>query len=235
MDHDWVSISNLSLLKVNVKGLLAFFDEKVHGSEHHATPIVAVAGEDLGLGLLIHHMESIGHTVDSLCYKCSQRKVSGPRLDAWIKVRDSSGDVLYQVEVKNSSTHAIGGKDWKLPVNVTEQELADYKIRRWDNEWNKHGFSYNGLKKVLIKMIPPVHTQLPIRPLACIWLAVHPSGKTEPLFDVKIDEPQRDFDRAWVFSMSSYLRSLNSEWIEIRMNRAVQRFKWIRELFSVCE
>jgi hypothetical protein len=99
-------------LRLDVRAVLQFFDEAPNESLGHATAIVAVAGEELGLALLVHYLRSIGRPTALVSDKCTPGTRSGSRLDGWVR----AGDTLYQVEVKNWSAHAIGGR--RLPIDA---------------------------------------------------------------------------------------------------------------------
>jgi hypothetical protein len=229
---------NDGVLQVNVRGLLEFFDEKVDGSQKHATAIVSVCGEDLGCGLLKHYFEARDASVEVRPEPCTRGKQKGPRLDRWIRVTGTSElgamDVLLQVEVKNWSAHAIGGR--KLRLDAPPEEVADYKRERWAKEWSDKGISTPALRKVIERMRPPDKlAYLPVEPLACMWTALHPTGDVEPLFSVSLPQAKRTesdrFDRVWFFSMSSYLRSLTDERIPVHMPDATKRIGWLDQLF----
>ena len=234
---------NDGVLQVNVRGLLEFFDEKVDGSQKHATAIVSVCGEDLGCGLLKHYFEARDASVkvDVRPEPCTTGKQKGPRLDRWVRVTGASElgapDVLFQVEVKNWSAHAIGGRE--LRRDPTAEEIADYKKERWTREWgdkewgDAEGIKTPSLMKVVERMAPPPGlAHLHVETMACMWTALHPTGAAECLFSVPLPEMQRrDFARVWFFSMSSYLRSLTDERIRIYMPDATKRMGWLDQLF----
>lgn len=183
-------------MHVNVSTTLQFFDEKPLSSRGHATSIVAVAGEDLGAALLSRYLREQGALVEVLPDPCTQRTQKGYRLDRWIRCRQDNATIYYQVEIKNWSAHAVGGT--VLAVDASPEEVSAYKTERWDKVWDGATFR-DGMKKVLVPMKPlkPEHT---VEPIACYWFAMHPEGKSEPLFDVEIDDAH--FSRVRVFSMS---------------------------------
>ena len=47
-----------------------------------------------------------------------------------------------------------------------------------------------------------------VRPLVCVWDALHPNGSSEALFEVEVADAA--FSQVWFFSMSNYLRSLDA-------------------------
>ena len=139
-------------------------------------------------------------------------------------------DVLFQVEVKNWSAHAIGGK--RLCRGASSQEIAEYKRQRWRHEWcDSTGFRAKTLQKLLKRMQRPLN--LPVGPLACMWTALHPEGKSESFFSREIPVALRGeegFKRVWFFSMSAYLRSLACEDVVIEMPDTAKRLQWLSKL-----
>lgn len=216
-----------SVIRVDVGVLLAFFDEEAKGSVGHASAIVAVAGEDLGAALLVHYFRSQGTPAEVLPYRCTQGTKKGSRLDRWVLARPPAGAVLYQVEVKNWSAHAIGGR--KLALDVSPSELREYKIERWKREWNGTTFRAESLRKVLTPMRSP-RPGLPTEPLACFWTALHPEGAESPFFSVPLAHHDH-FQRVSVFSMSSYLRGLSEVSISLTMPEVAIRRNWLARMF----
>ena len=227
-----------SVLQINVRRLREFFDEKVKGSEKHATAIASVCGEDLGCGLLKHYFEAHGASVEVRPEPVVPGGKKGPRLDRWMRVRSAAelgaSDVLLQVEVKMWSAHAIGGES--LPLRAMSEQVAEYKVRSWQKEWDEtRGIKKESLSKVPQPMRPPADlADIPVRlPLACMWTALHPDGGPACLFSVPLPEEQANhFSHVWFFSMSSYLRSLTEERIALVMPDATRRIRWLRELFG---
>ena len=86
------------VIKVSPSELLRFFDEKPPESGGHATAIVAVAGEELGVALLLEYLRSIGRQATALLGPVTPGTTKGARLDRWVKVSDQP-PLLYQVEI----------------------------------------------------------------------------------------------------------------------------------------
>ena len=84
--------------------------------------------------------------------------------------------LLYQVEVKNWSAHAIGGK--RLSRDASPDQLAAHANHDWPNLWNGQGFTSPSMQKVLTPMKPP-RPGCRVEPLIAFWGVVHP---TEPFF-----------------------------------------------------
>jgi len=120
-------------IAVSRQKLLEFFDEVPITSRKHATSIVSVAGEELGLALLIDYLGTQGTQARIVGDRCTPGTKSGSRLDAWVE----AGNVLYQVEVKNWSAHAVGGK--VLRIDASPEETARYRMEMWSGKWNGRG------------------------------------------------------------------------------------------------
>ena len=218
-------------MEIDIAEVLRFFDEAPSDSRRQATAIVAVAGEDLGVGLLAHCWKHRGATVDALPGPCAQGKKKGSILDRWVRVTSDNKTTYYQVEIKNWSAHAIGGR--RLKVDGSLEEVAAHKRERWSKEWDGATFRKPMVRKVLTPMKPRAE-DWKVRPLACYWDAMHPDGKGEPLFSVPVSDPEAAFPRVWVFSMSAYLRELRASgashvWLE--MPETVTRMRWLNCLF----
>ena len=178
--------STLSMVTVHVEGLLSFFDEKPGGSEGHATGIVGVVGEDLNTACFVRYMESSGHSAEVLKRTDSDRplpvttgKQKGPRLDRWIQVDWRHGRrTVFQAEIKNWSSHALGGK--VLPVSATQEEVTYYRQTRWERQWDqrRRALKHPETKKVLVRMKYPdcVEPRI-VRPLLIFWEAIGPRNQ----------------------------------------------------------
>lgn len=215
-------------MQVVVKELLKFFDVKTKENSGHATALVAVFGEELGAGLFCHYKENVeGRHTEIVSAKCTTGKKKGRRLDRWIREERENESVLYQVEIKNWSAHAIGGRNLRLDAD--RAETAEYKRRAWSDEWRDGAFRKRSAGKVLVPMSPPEDYEgLKVEPLVCYWMAMHPGGKDAPFF--RVTPATGTFDAVWVFSMSAYLRTLTCGCIEIPMPDTEKRLSWINTM-----
>ncbi len=77
-----MSVGTGSEVVVARRRLLEFFDEAPTPSLKHATAVVSVAGEELGIGLLLHYLESQGHEAEFVndIVTTGQRKAPGSML-----------------------------------------------------------------------------------------------------------------------------------------------------------
>ena len=238
---------------INRKELLTFFDEKPEWSRKQVSAIIGVVGEDLNTACFLHYLASKGAEPTVLDDSVTTGRQKGPRLDRWIDVKWRDGSrTVFQTEIKNWSAHAISGKT--LSTCASPEEVSRYKAARWEHRWDterhtlkrvSHGTA-TATAKVLVKMKAPCGVDEEIvRPLLIFWEALGPRDKPdEHLFRIK--KPTRDFpfDRPaswadasyhdselWVFSVSSYLRGLDVDTIELHMPIAAQRLSILSQLF----
>lgn len=231
-----------SLVKVNVPDLLRFFDEKPKWAEGHATAVVGVAGEDLNAACFCHYLESREHRGEVLLDDSGKPLAVGPgtkkgsRLDRWIKVRWKEGtETLFQTEIKNWSAHSLSGET--LSLSACDEEVRAYKQSRWEKRWDRdeQGLRVRQTAKVLSPMRPPKGSKgKDIQPLLIYWEALGPSDNADDhLFSVDVAENAGKFPKLWVFSVSSYLRSLGQDTLELELPDASQRLDVLNRLFAV--
>ncbi len=246
------STSSAPLVTVQVKNLLRFFDEKPDWSLKRATSVVGIAGEDLNAASFQHYVESKGGSACVLRERDSTRPTpvttgnkKGYWLDRWIRVKwpdelrmkwpDESGFV-FQTEIKNWSSNAIQGR--RLCVSATAEQLREYKVARWKQHWDEDRRCLRGTNtaKVLFWMQEPkehsVHKS-EVRPLLIFWEALAPAEEVDQhLFRVNVaSDAPGDFKELWVFSVSSYLRSVRESTLDLEMPEAVSRLGILGRLF----
>ena len=104
---------------------------------------------------------------------------------------------------------------------------------RWENEWDSRAqlLRHPNTGKVLSRMKPPAGVDEEcIRPLLIFWEALGPSDRAdEHLFNVEVDG---HFPELWVFSVSSYLRSIQDDTLELDMPDAAHRLRSLNCLFQ---
>src|SRR5689334_7997677 len=108
------------MIQIDIVRTLKFYDEAIPSSQHHATAINAMAGEDMGAGLFLHYLKQKNIAAEILPYPCTQGTTSGVRLDRWILATKNGKKIYYQTEIKNWSAHAFGGK--RLMINAQQKE-----------------------------------------------------------------------------------------------------------------
>ena len=237
------SVSNE--IVVDIQETLSFFDEVPKWAEKQATSIVAVIGEDLAAGCFRKHLESEGATVcvryikDGDCIypeSVTTGRRRGPRLDRWIVVdRPDGGRTVFQTEIKNSSAQAFGGET--IALNAPPEDFRDYTTRMWQNAWDPDTQSLRdpGAAKVLKRMrIPNDLSEECVKPLLICWIPITPENEPDSfLFQIATRPgPDCDFSELWVFSISSYLRSLGQAKIALKMPVAAARLRILDRLLS---
>ena len=246
------------MLRLDVKKVIAFFDEIPDWSERHATAVVSVLGEDLAAAALQHCLEANGASqVNVRTEPVTTGRVKGPRLDRWIEADLPDGqEYLFQTEIKSWSAHAIGGK--KLPIDASVDKMADEKRRNWASLWDEEArtLKRKDVAKVLVRMKPPSNTEgRKVLPLLIFWHPIGISAKSQGkqrvkgghLFSVANPSanfppsvysswPEKcDFPDLWVFSVTSYLRSVKQNKIELRMPQAAGRLRALAELVQLAD
>lgn len=216
-----------SVIKLNLHALLEFFDEGVISSQGHATAINAVLGEEIAIGLMADYFTSNGRKVE-VKYPCTQGTQKGVRLDCWIRVDNE----IYQVEIKNWSSHSVGGRVFPKKEDAVEQ----YLIERWRNQWleEKKIPRDKAARKVLVPMKLPNEWEhhKDFKTMLCFWDPMHPEGRSEPLFSV----PTADgcpFQQLFVFSLSIYVRNLLRDRVsekEVSMPNVTARMAWLNKI-----
>ena len=204
---------NGSVIQLPIRSLLGFYDEAPKSIRGHVSAVTGVIGENLGIGLLLDFFRRNNLSAEVLEDRVTQKTKSGKRLDKWVKVKSGKKIVHYQVEIKNWSAYAIGGR--RLAVNATTAQVRAHKIERWTKEWDGNTFIKEQVRKVLTPMASPIDAVF-VEPLVCYWDNMHPKGKDDAWFSIPV--PSGKFPRVWVFSMSAHLRNLmnsGDEMIEI--------------------
>jgi len=211
-------------VRVDCRELLRFYDDPQPGERGMtATAVNAVAGEELGLALLLHYFANSGVAAVHLAGPCTTGKVRGPRLDAWVQ----TPEVLYQVEVKNWSSHSFAGT--RFPLAASEDIACAHRKAIWAEYWNGSTFVDAPAAKVLVPMKPPVENAR-VEPLIAFWVALHPKGSASPFFSIPLEG--KSFDRVSVFSMSTYLRSLDSGSLDLELPQTHMRLDVLGRIFG---
>ena len=205
-------------MKLNIKILLEFFDNKNSSKKGDANALISVFGEEMNAALYKHFRKN---QVDILSESVLPGTNKGNRLDRWIVDRENN--VLFQCEIKNWSAAAIGGKS--LITDADDEKIKEVAKYYWNREL-KERFSEkaeqpNGVSKVLLKMKAPEKFQgLVISPLLIYWMTVSAfEGILDPFSEisVKVLENLPDnvsFTRLSIFSVSLYLRHLYKKGIK---------------------
>lgn len=210
---------------INVRAVLSFFDEDRTVSKH-SNAIKTMTGEEFMFALLIEYFSRSNFEAELVTHICTTGKSKGPRLDGWVKVKKAGTNdahTFYQVEVKSWSAHGVGSGSRFVGPSSTTDDLAAYKREVWATYWSNGRFIEDGLNKVLTPMKCPDPIAV-VKPLACLWSPVHPTGDATPFFFVR-PEPRASFPEVFVFSASSFLRGIeaNEPTLKLRLPQLAAR------------
>lgn len=216
-------MNDSDILSVDRAALLSFYDDPGDDERGmNATAVNAVAGEEFGLALLMKYLLGTGVEATVLPGPCTTGKRRGSRLDAWVH----TPEVLYQVEVKNWSAHSFGGTHF--PLDAAESFGRAHRMRLWDEYWDGLTFRDESAAKVLKRMKPPIPHHR-IEPLIAFWVSLHPQGEAIPFFEQPLENMR--FDRVHIFSMSTYLRSLSSDTLDLPLPKTRERLAVLDRIF----
>jgi len=216
-------------MKLNVKELLDFFDNKKDDIRHDISSVIGVVGEDLGAALFKRYYEkTFGEKVIISPSPVVSGTMKGPRLDRWIYVKHSKNNfTAYQTEIKNWSAYAIGARR----VGADPKTMPAIGLLNWkDRSARLRHRDKNNENKVFYPMKKP--TDLPnkatIEPLIIYWFVL---SNLNSLF--KVDMHIKGFKKLNVFSMSNYLRSIKNKEITLDMPSAEKRIKLLSRYFPI--
>lgn len=218
---------------LNLRELLNFYDYRVSSSVGHASAINAVMGEELAVALLNHYFSSFDYKVVLLDQPCTQGTNVGHRLDKWIAITSSEEKIIYQVEIKNWSSHSLNSE--VVRQDGDESYMRDLRLRRWRFQFNEAERvpSQVATQKVLTKMrVPTEFTKYSHKALLCFWEPLHSSGDNSAFFEVSVNS--ENFKKLSVFSMSNYVSLLlkNNDFLEVELAETDQRIDWLNKLYS---
>src|SRR3989344_1921486 len=105
----WNNIVKNKFMKVNIKELVDFFDNKKDSHKGDANAVMSVIGEDLNAYSYKHYIDTERkRKVEVLEDSVVQGYRGGKLLDRWIL--DKKRNTLFQCEIKSWAATAIGGK-----------------------------------------------------------------------------------------------------------------------------
>src|SRR3989344_9018263 len=202
-------------MKVNIKELLDFFDDKKDSEKGDANALMAILGEDLNVSAYRHFRDNkIDILIDSVLPVIKKDK-KGKRLDRWIL--DKKADTLFQCEIKNWAATAIGGKS--LKANAGKAEIKKVAKDHWKHQLStnlskkppKKQKHPNGVSKVLLTMRKPSqYKNLEVEPLLIYWMPISlDKNGLNPLSEIPIthlrSRLETRFSKLCIFSVSLYL------------------------------
>ena len=228
-----------------LKPLLNLFDDppREDGIGKCIGTINTHLGAGLGLALLANKIGKSFTLIYAPCKEDHDRGGRGKSLDTWAQATLDGQDRLLQIEIKNWSVTAPGVL--RLPVNTeqTPQQIQAHRKKQWEyyfhnfNDGKTHIPAANSINKLLRRMVLPPHftgeDRKQITPLLILWPTMHPEGKSEALFPVKLPDPKiceervqnfGGFTQFWFFSMSAHIRTLHQQNISaINVDEAILR------------
>ena len=226
-------------MKLNIKELLDFFDDKKDSQKGDANALIAILGEDLNASV---YKDFRKNKVEILEESISQGSKKEKRLDRWIL--DNENKKLYQCEIKNWAATAIGGKQLKSNANEEYiKKIVEYHWKRaLNSDFSKKSEYPNGVNKVLLKMKSPKEYNhiLKIEPLLIYWMPISSDKKgLNPLsvLSIKNLPIKTEFSKLHIFSVSLYLRQLykkgkGKKFIDLDMPHLEHRIKILNKFRS---
>jgi hypothetical protein len=203
-------------MKINIEEAIKFFDDTPDGGGL-ASSIVGLIGEDLNAWAFKHFMESENKAeVKILTDIVTTGSKKGKRLDRWIYVKEKSKETLYQCEIKNWSSTAIGGRRLKLDADlINKQQVAQYY---WNHQLTTELMDNNFpgiVTKVLLDnmIVPDRYNKVEVNPLVIYWMPISNTDQLNPYFKVPVStinnsKIRTKFKDLNIFSVSLYLRGL---------------------------
>ena len=219
-------------MNLHLEPLLQLFDNppKEDDAGKVIGPLNLILGEGIGLALLKNAIGNSFELIDEACKEEHDRGGNGKRLDAWATSKLGGQSHLLQIEIKNWSATAPGVKTLAPETPQHSQEIREYREKCWNNYfWDYNDYTAflpagDNINKVLRRMVLPSgyleKDRKTVRPLLMLWAAMHPEGKKEALFKVKLPSTRTcnqevdnfgGFKELWFFSMSSHIRNLHHQ------------------------
>ncbi|MFZ4798540.1 MAG: hypothetical protein ACOYMA_13670 [Bacteroidia bacterium] len=201
------------MITIEIKNIIKFYDEQDRNVSGQVSSITGLIGEDLGAGLIQHYFKALHRNCIIYNDSPTEGTKKGKWLDRWIKVKNTneSNYTYYQTEIKNWSSHSIGGK--KIALSASLLELNAYAKARFDEQWNYTAdtLKNDNVSKVLkeMKKHPGILEDDEIKPLICFWYPIFHQDNINPIDELfEVGCSLTKFRKVTFFSMSTYLRKL---------------------------
>lgn len=226
-------------MKIDIEKIVEFFDNTIiKGS---ATSIAGILGEDLNAWAFKHFMENeMGNNVEILKNPVTTGKKKGKWLDRWIYVKNKKEEKLYQCEIKNWSSSAIGG--YHLDKNSSKEKIIEACKHNWFRQseafFSNREFP-NSVTKSLVEMKKPAeYININVEPVVIYWMPISCNDEIKPFFNVSVSSLNNEniktsFKKFGVFSVSLYLRELLSRGnkiIEVDMPNVKDRMNILKSI-----
>lgn len=230
-------------MKINIKNLIEYFDLKESTKYGDATATISLAGEDLCAAIFKHYRENVSgkkiKIIDSNIEIPTTMKKKGRRLDRWIVEEGGPKHILYQTEIKNWCSRAIGGIN--IPINIKQIELDKLSDKNWNSTKKDIDAKLeNYINKVFINMVSDKRIRFNNKyekcPLLLFWDARKPIKSKSFFHKYKVPKKYFFYDYCMAFSCSLYLRSLLKERkrkIDLDMPNVERRMERMIQLFGV--
>jgi hypothetical protein len=225
-------------MKLNIKELLDFFDDKKDSFKGDANALMAMFGEDLNAAVYKHFRKNKVVILDD---RISQGLKKEKRLDRWIL--DEGNKKVFQCEIKNWAATAIDGR--KLKSDAGDEEIKEVVENYWKDglkvQFSSKANHPNGVTKVLVKMKPLEELKkLKVEPLLIHWRPISSDKKRlNPLSVLVVKDLKlpikTEFQKLYIFSVSLYLRQLykrgkGRKFIDLDMPHLEHRIKILKRL-----
>jgi hypothetical protein len=226
-------------MELQIEQILELYDHKKDSDRKDVTSITSILGEELSAKIFEHYLLSKNRKVEILDENPIENKSRGKFLDFWIKEEFEKKTIYYQTEVKNWSSHSLGGT--KLEHFKDKNDVISYakdKFLKFYDYENKIIY-HESVNKVLKTMKLPKefenNTNTSIKPLICFWFPVLPKNciDLEPFFSVESNN--ENFNEIFIFSISIYLRKLlkeNIKTIKINLPKLENRLNKIKSILN---
>ena len=228
-----------NFMKLNIKELLDFFDDKKDSQKGDAGALMAIFGEDLNASAYKHFRKN---KVEILEDRVNQGLKKEKRLDRWIL--DKKNKKLFQCEIKSCAATAIGGKQLKSDAGDEEiKKVTSYHCNReLENIFSKRVKHPNSITKVLLKMRSPERYRniSKIEPLLIYWMPITFDKKGLNPWSILPIRPlhlsiKTEFPKLGIFSVSLYLRQLykkgkGKRFIDLDMPHFDHRMRIIKKI-----
>lgn len=199
-------------MKLDIKELLDFFDDKKDSKKGDANALMAIMGEDLNASVYKHYRSNEVEILHDDSVLAGGK--GGKWLDRWVV--DKENRKILQCEIKNWGATALGGK--KLSSDANDENIKKVAEHHWKRELNNN-FSEtkehpNGVTKVLFPMRKPKeYEKYKVEPLLIYWMPISADlNGLNPLSKLPVNHLhsviKTDFRELTVFSVSLYLRQL---------------------------
>lgn len=198
-------------MKLNIKELLDFFDDKKDSQKGDASALMSILGEDLNASVYKHFRNGDINIINDSVLPGTNK---GKRLDRWMV--DDKNKKLYQCEIKNWAATAIGGKRLKSDADDEDiKKIAEYYWKReMNSNFSKNHEQPNGVTKVLLAMCKPKqYKKLKVESLLIYWMPItSDKNGLNPLSILSVKSLglpiKSEFTRLQIFSVSLHLRFL---------------------------